>query len=192
MLIMADPSCCAGCNYTDVLEELRNEFPDFAMRSKAQSWFMRTIGKLLWLLSWGRNNAFMTEYVTTIGYTVYVPDGWGLKDPNDKYTLLRHERIHMRQYRAYGRFCFSFLYLFFPLPFFLAYYRAKFEKAAYRESMRSDAQLYGVQLIKRSDYKAFVVKQFTSSMYLWMWPFKSSIESWYDETVKDVTEELER
>ena len=177
-------------NLHDLLLELKAEFPKFRLMPKSDSTFMGVVYVLLCIITFGgARGSFMSKFVTTIGSTVYVPDGWGTWPEEEKVTILRHERVHLRQAKRYGHILFSFLYLFFPLPLGLAYFRAKFEKEAYEESMRSDAETYGLTVFNEK-YKAFITSQFTSSMYGWMWPFKSGIDAWYDAAVKRVTKEM--
>ena len=94
----------------------------------------------------------------------------------------------MRQKKKYTSFGFSFLYLFFPLPIGLAYFRKKFEMEAYAESIRSLAFYHSVSLVKRAKVREQFIGYFTTAQYFWMWPFRSSIERWYDGVVKDLEE----
>jgi len=177
---------------SDLLHDLKVEFPDFRLMPKSDSTFMRVLHVLLSIVTFGgASKSFMSDYVTTIGHTVYIPDGWGRIPAEEKVVLLRHERVHLRQARKYGQLFFSFLSLCFALPLFLAYYRAKFEKEAYEESMRADAEQYGLTVFN-DKYREFILRQFTGPMYGWMWPFSAGIETWYQETVKRVSKELSR
>lgn len=176
---------CEGCIYTDLIENLREEYKT-TLVYKDNSKFMRLLNVLLLIVTFGGQRQFMTRFTTTIGKTIYVPREWEQYPVAEKITILRHERIHLRQAKRYPLFVFSFLYLFFPLPLFLAYYRAKFEKEAYEESMRSDADLYGGMVLYQKSYSDFIQSQFTSSAYGWMWPFKDSINKWYLDTVERI------
>jgi hypothetical protein len=177
---------------SDLLHDIKVEFPGFRLMPKSDSTFMSVLHVLLTIITLGgARKSFMEDYVTTIGNTIYIPNGWGLISAEEKVVLLRHERVHLRQARKYGAFLFAFLYLCFPLPLVFAYYRAKFEKEAYEESMRADAEQYGLTVLNDS-YKAFILRQFTGPMYGWMWPFKAGIETWYNDTVKRVSKELSR
>jgi len=100
--------------------------------------------------------------------------------------MMMHERIHMRQRNRYGGFLFSFLYLFFPFPIFFAYYRMKFEKEAYEETMYAVVLVYdndAAEMLRAS--RDHIVSHFTSATYFWMWPFKKSIERWYDASMEN-------
>jgi len=170
-------------NINHTLNELSKEFPKFKLVKKSSSTFMKVLNVLLRILTLNSQKYFMTKYITTINETIYVPDEWEKYDDRSKIVILRHERIHLRQKKKYTFFLFMLLYLFLPFPVFFAYFRTKFEKEAYEESISVKAALYGRNSIKSPEYKDFLVKQFTTSMYGWMWIFKGSIEQWVNETV---------
>ena len=130
-------------------------------------------------------NKFMDGFITTLGSKVYVPKRWEKDSLVGKVEILRHERIHMRQAKKYGRFLFSFLYLMVPLPGGLAYFRKKFEMEAYEESLRT-LYLYEGPKVFTPYLKEFFVSQFVSANYFWMWPFRKGVESWYDGVVEKI------
>lgn len=173
-------------NFVDLCNETQAEFPEFSMRNKDDSFLMKLLNVVLLVLSFGQQNRFMTAFITTIGYTVYVPRGWASMKENDRCIVLRHERIHMRQRRKYMSVPFTFLYLFFPLPFVFAYFRAKFEKEAYAESMLAASEYYGVSILTKPVFKQNIVGHFLTGEYLWMWPFRRSVEAWYDDVAKEI------
>ncbi len=172
--------------FSDLCNEIQKEFPKFSLKNKDQSFLMKLIGFHLFVLSFGKQNKFMTGFITTVGYTVYVPQGWASMRESDRCIILRHERVHMRQLRKYTPIFFTFLYLFFPLPFLFAYYRAKFEKEAYEESIRASVEYYGVGVLSRAGFKQRVLDHFLTGEYLWMWPFRKSIETWYESIAKEL------
>ena len=127
----------------------------------------------------------MENYLTIIGFTVWLPLGFDLLDETDRCIALRHERVHMRQMRKLGSvWIFWLLYLFLPLPFGLAWFRASFEKAAYQETLRAYREYHGTLPYYLRD---FFRRQFLSPAYLWMWPFPSVIDSWYDEVLNETS-----
>lgn len=162
------------------------EFPKFKILYKRDSLLMKAISKFLWLISFGLMNKFMDSYITTIGFKVYVPNDWSTWSRSQRAVILRHERVHMRQRAKYGMVLFSILYLFLPLPGLFSYFRMKFEMEAYTETIYAMCELYvtGVGIVQTPSFKKFIVSQFTGASYFWMWPFKKSIEAWYDETVR--------
>ena len=163
--------------------DAQKEFPDFNIRMKSTSTFMKVISTLLLVLTFGTQRKFMTNYITTIYHTVYVPSEWATMSENSKVAILRHERIHMRQARRLSFPLFMFLYLFVPLPMGLAYCRARLEWEAYTESMRAVVDINGPAILDDPKYKKSITDQFTTGMYGWMWPFSSVVSGWY-ETVK--------
>lgn len=169
--------------------ELRREFPDFRILPKSGSRLMRAIGLFLRIVSFGQMKSFMSTYHTTLGTTVYTAEVWDSRSEIDKVVTLRHEAVHMRQARRLGTVWFSFLYLFAWFPVGLARKRADFEMEAYEETLRAVAQLRGPMAIAKVDRER-IIRHFTSADYLWAWPFRKSIEAWYDQAVRKVLIEL--
>lgn len=136
---------------------------------------------------------FMTSFTTTIGSTVYVPSGWETEwNDISKITILRHERIHILQKKRYTMVLFSILYLFIPFPIGLAWFRKKFEQEAYEESMRATAEMRGAIYLGLPEYRDHIIGQFLCANYLWTWPFRKSIEAWYDQTYKKIEAEVSK
>lgn len=170
----------------ELCTEIKSEFPDFGLVPKSESGFMKAINAFLLAATFGQLNRFMTSYITTIGHTVYTPSGWDQMEEVSKVVVLRHERVHMRQQRRYGRLLFSFLYLLPFFPLFLAYWRRKFEMEAYEESMRAEVELRGTAVVFSSQYRDWMVSQFVGPQYGWMWPFKGAVTRWCMDTVEKV------
>lgn len=163
--------------YEELLEELYAEFPNLAVVPKAESLFMRALNLPLRFLL---GTSFMRDYTTTIGSTIYTPTTWESSPVEYRLEVLRHERVHLRQIRRYGALFFSLAYLFFPLPFGLAWCRARLEWEAYEESMRATAEYFGAKALNER-HKAAIVGLFVGPAYGWMWPFRTDVERWYDE-----------
>lgn len=174
----------AGCYYDDLLRDIREEFPAFRLVPKESSWLMRAIDIALKVITFGAMSTFMTGYVSVIGSTVYVSRGWAELSDMGRAVVLRHERVHMRQRAKYGPLLFTFLYLFFPLPVGLAYFRMKFEREAYEETLRARVELYGPKSLRDPECREGIVRQFTSSAYFWMWPFRKNTLRWYQAASK--------
>lgn len=172
--------------YGDLCDDVRREFPDFKIVYKDESWFMGLLGTLLLIVTFGNQNTFMTDFITTIGYTVYVPRAWGMMQETQRTSVLRHERVHMRQRRKYTMPLYTFLYIvpFFPLG--LAYFRARFEWEAYTETMRAAFETNGIRILQSPKYKEQIVSYFITGAYGWMWPFRGTVERWYEETVAQI------
>ncbi len=172
------------------MQDTRKEFPDFEIRYKAASNFMRFIAKLLLIVTFGTQKTFMTGYTTTINRTIYVPLGWSSWTDDQKVSILRHERVHMRQARKHGFLLFALLYVLVPFPFVFAYCRARFEWEAYTESMRVIVERAGLQVLDDPKYKQHIFKHFTTGAYGWMWPFEDTLEKWYAASRKQIEAEL--
>ncbi len=89
----------------------------------------------------------------------------------------------MSQIRKYSFFGFYFLYLFVPLPFLFAWYRFKFEREAYEETIKCLVE-YNGKTILTEQLKAFLVDHFTNSSYFWAWIRRKQVEEWYDTVIK--------
>jgi hypothetical protein len=163
------------------IEDILKEFPKFKILKKSESWLMKTISKLLFFISFGKNQSFMINFITTIGNTVYVPDGWDNKPEKSGIEILMHERIHMRQSKKLTPIIYSLAYLFFPIPVGFAWARAKLEWEAYAESMRVKSYFQGIDSIKTPEFKEYLFSNFTGPSYLFMMPFRSVLEKWYKQ-----------
>jgi len=171
------------------LAEMRAEFPHFTLVYKRDSWVCHVLHVALLVVTLGGQRLFLTGYYTVLGDTLYVPDSWDQLGDADRVILLRHERVHLRQRRRYGSLGMTLLYLlpFFPLG--LAYGRARIEWEAYTETLRATLELRGEHALRSPALKERIVSQFTSAAYGWMWPFKATVEGWFDEAVERVVRE---
>jgi hypothetical protein len=169
-----------------LIEEIRSEFPDFRIVYKYDSTLMRTLDVLLRIITFGAMHSFMDDFATTIGSTVYIPSSWRRYSAVAKCLILKHERVHLRQQRKYGKILFALLYLFVFLPIGLAYFRAKFEKEAYEVSIREAYKAYGPLYVASSKYRESIISIFTGSSYAWMWPFRRNVELWYDSIISSL------
>lgn len=138
------------------------------------------------IVTFGRQRAFATRYVTTIGSRIYLPAGWHERSDEARYVVLRHEAIHLRQFQRYGLIGMSVLYLLPILPLGLAWGRARLEWQGYRETLRATAEVYGQAAAFDVQLRAHIVSQFTSGAYGWMWPFPRQIERWIDTALEEI------
>ena len=122
---------------------MRREFPDFRIVCKTESAMHRGIHVALMAITLGGMRQYLTSYHTTLGQAVYVTPGWDDSCFDQRYVTMCHERVHMRQFRRFGGLGMALLYGLLPLPLGLSYFRARFEKAAYAESIRATAELFG-------------------------------------------------
>jgi hypothetical protein len=166
--------------YVRLIDELRAEFPRMRIVKKPDSLLHRVIHYALIGVTFGGMRSYLDSYQTTIGRTIYVTADWDERDPLERYCTLRHEAVHLRQFRKFSLPGMAFLYLFLPLPLGVAYFRTRFEMEAYAESIRAAADVYGPDHPRRESYREHVVRQFIGPSYGWMWPFKKAVERWYD------------
>lgn len=169
--------------YDALVEALRAEFPRFRIVRKDRSPLHRAIHHALRVLTLGRMTSYLDAFQTTIGRTVYVTSDWDDWDPDRRYVTLRHEAVHLRQFRTYSLPGMAVLYVLLPLPMGLAWFRAYFEKAAYAESIRAAAEVWGPAYPRRAEFRGHVIAQFTGASYGWMWPFRDGLERWYDRVL---------
>jgi hypothetical protein len=187
--------------------ELRAELEADGVRivDKSRVWHQRVIHHLLRAVTLGGQSRYLDDYVTTLGNTIYVTPDWERRSAADRWATLRHERVHVRQFRRWGIFCMTISYLVLPLPMGLAWCRMRLERAAYAETVRAlpmglawcrmrleraayaetvraHFELGGRAAIDR--LRDHVIRQFTSGSYGWMWPFPRAVARWYDALVE--------
>jgi hypothetical protein len=169
------------------MSELDAEFPRFRIRKKRTSGLQKAIHGFLAIVTLGGQRVYLTRYHTVLWGTLWVPDAWDAMTDDDKYILLRHERIHLRQRRRMGDVVMTFLYLipFFPLG--LAYGRARIEWEAYIETIRATNEVYGLKSAEA--LRDSITERFVGADYGWMWPFPESIHHWFDEVIRDIRAE---
>jgi hypothetical protein len=167
-----------------LLREIRAEFPGFQIKKKRQSPLQRAIHVALAVVTVGGQRSYLTRYHTVLFGTLWVPDAWDSMTDLDKYVLLCHERVHLRQRRRMGDAVLAFVYLVPFFPVVLAYGRARIEWEAYVETIRATAEVYGLDAAKR--LRAGLIERFTGPDYGWMWPFPSAVGRWFDEAFRDI------
>jgi hypothetical protein len=172
--------------YEQLVAALRAEIPRFRIVRKDRSLLHRSIHLALVGLTFGRMRSYLDSYQTTIGKTVYVTSDWDDWPADERYVTLRHEAIHLRQFRAYTLPGMALLYVLLPLPMGLAWFRAHFEKQAYAESIRAASEVWGAAYVRRPSYRAHIIEQFLGPSYGWMWPFRGGLERWYDRVLATV------
>ena len=169
--------------YDALVAALRAEFPRFRIVRKDRSPLHKLIHHALRAITFGRMTSYLDSFQTTIGSTVYVTPDWDAWDADHRYVTLRHEAIHLRQFRTYTVPGMALLYVLLPLPLGLAWFRARFEWAAYAESIRAAADVWGPAYPRRTAYRQYIIGQFTGASYGWMWPFRGQLERWYDQVL---------
>jgi hypothetical protein len=169
--------------YEALLADIGREFPGFRIVRKDRSRLHRAIDIALRAITLGGMKHYLDGYHTTLGQTVWVTPTWDGRDYDLRTVTLRHERVHMRQFRRWTWLGMVLLYGLLPLPMGVAYFRARFEQEAYAESIRATAELFGMDRVRDEGYRNDILGQFTGPAYGWMWPFRRSLERWYDSVV---------
>ncbi len=169
------------------LKEMKDEFPSFAVLPKRGSSLQRAIHLALKLVTAGGMRTYLTQYHTVLFGKLWVPDSWETLGDVDRYILLRHERVHLRQRKKMGDLTMGFVYLvpFFPIG--LAYGRARIEWEAYTETIRATAEVRGLPSAKL--LRKYIVDRFVGPDYGWMWPFRGVVERWFDDVIADLAAE---
>lgn len=173
------------------LDDLRREFPELRIIDKADDRFSRWVDLALRILTFGGQSAYMTRYVTTIGQRIYLPDSWAARAEVDRLITLRHEAVHLRQFRRYTLVGMSLLYLVPILPLGLAWGRARLEWEAYEETLRATAELRGPAAARAPALRARVIEQFVGPAYGWMWPFPRVVGRWIDDALEEIAPGLD-
>jgi len=159
-----------------MLAELGQRFPKLRLVDKREDRFSRLLDVLVRLGTFGGNSAYLTRYVTTLGQTIYLPTGWEQRSDRERVVVMRHEVVHLEQFRRYGKLGMALLYIFPILPIGLALGRAHLEWEAYAETFRATAEVFGVEAARDPALRAHVVAQFVGPAYGYMWPFRRSVE----------------
>jgi hypothetical protein len=169
--------------YRALVDEIAAEFPRFRLIRKDASLLQRSIDVALRVLTLGGLRHYLDDFVTTLGQRVYVPRDFAERPARERWVTLRHERVHLRQFRRWGFPLMALAYLFGPLPFGLAWARMRLERAAYEESLRAAVEAHGIAHVCDAAYRAHVIALFTGPAYGWMWPFPRAMARWYDGMV---------
>jgi hypothetical protein len=179
----------ATVRHAALLDDIRREFADFEIRRKRESALQRAISVVLLALTAGGQRHYLTRYHTVLFGKLYVPDAWDQMGDDQRYILLRHERVHLRQRRRMGQSWMAFVYLVPFFPLFAAWGRARIEWEAYLETIRATAEVYGLDAARalRED----IVRRYVGPDYGWMWPFPRTIRRWFDAAIAGLEGELE-
>jgi len=175
--------------FISILQEKYN----FSIKYKDSSVFMKVLGKILFFVP-----NFMTDFTTTIGKTIYLPNQNSLLDRDDM-ALIAHECRHI--YDSSNDFLFKLKYLFpqilsivffvfcfFSLWFlipaliclapFPAYWRKEFEINGYSTTLfvynlilKSNEIDKNQRHLRLLNIAEKINNNFTSSSYYFMWSF---------------------
>lgn len=198
---------------------LKSKNPDFNIKFKNESLFMRLLGILLFF-----NKSFMTKYTTTIGNTIYFPsrEFLLLRAEHDALITMAHEYQHAKDHQNYPIwFMFSYLFPIVVLPLaaltilFLPWWlcltlvvlsltpipapwRKNAELRGYTMSLFTYNEVLKEKKVSQSERATLLYDQadkysdhFTSMDYYLMWPF--GVEDYLHDMVRKIlADELEK
>lgn len=163
-------------HYEAYIAGLKRDFPRLMVIDKADSGFCRLIDVALRALTFGGQSRFMTDYVTTIGPRIYVPSSWAARPAAERYCVMRHEAVHLAQFRRLGLVGMTLIYVLLPLPMGFAAGRAWIEWEAYRETVIATWQVHGPEVARGERLRVEIIRRFTGPDYGWMWLRGRTIE----------------
>lgn len=152
-------------NYLEELDRVKKQFPKFKIVNKKDSFFMKLISWLLFIITFGKmsRETFMNSFHTTIGNTLYVSNTWNLKTDLAKHCTLHHESVHLEQSSKDPLF--SLKYLFWPFPIFWANSRLQYEAEAYGRELAMANIVYKMPITESQI--ARIVANLTGPAYFW-------------------------
>lgn len=157
---------------------------------KRTFWHQRLADLGLRIVTLNGQKSYLTSYVTTLGHTIYVPDDFDEWPAANRYEILRHELVHVRQFERWGWIGMVIVYGVLPLPMGLAYGRARLEWEAYAETLRAVADTEGIEAARSPALRDMIVRRFTGPDYGWMWPFPEMVKRWIAEELDRIEEGL--
>lgn len=153
-------------DYEKLIATIKWYIPEFDILEKQNSWFQKLIGWLLYPF----NKTYMTNYYTVMFGKLWVPSGYKNYSYSKLYEILRHEFIHLLDKKKYGiLFDLSYLFLF---PIVITF-RAFWELRAYTQTMLVEYEIHNEISETTIDW---IIEQFVTSNYLWMFPFKNTLK----------------
>lgn len=162
-----------------------------------RGWFWVSLHYIVLAVTFGTNRRFLTDYLTTIGPWIGVPEGYDPSRPENQPTL-EHEREHIRQYHRYGlgwlplgMLVVAILYAIVPLPLGFAYFRWRLEREAYAVGYRAELKLYAARpgvlppdvWARRRQLIEHGVAQLSGGSYGWAWLPSSQVRRWFEAHV---------
>jgi len=181
---MPDAGSSMTTRYQALLDDVQREFPAFAVLPKRGRALQHAIALALAVVTFGGQRHYLTRYHTVLFGKLYVPEAWRRMSDDERYILLRHERVHLRQRRRMGDVAMAFVYLVPLLPLFLAWGRARIEWEAYVETIRATAEVHGLEAARALEQE--IVRRYVGPDYGWMWPFPRTIRGWFREVIAEL------
>jgi len=180
-----------------------------AVRPKDESKLLKILRPIVEIF----NKRFWTGYITTVGKTIWYPEGWLEKgDMKSRLATIAHEVLHLRQSKKLTSPLFGFLYLFpqsmavFSLLAFLALgfgtgwlwcllfllclaplpapFRYMFELEAFRVLLVFYKHAWHASPETVQSGKERIIENLAKSDYYFTWPFPKKIQKALDENDK--------
>lgn len=171
------------------LAAFMSEPPCGARVIEKKGWFWGILHYLVIIFTFGGNRRFKTDYITTIGRWIAVPSNWTAFSPENRLSVLFHEVEHIKQFRQFGFgnaivgiIPFGILYLLFPFPFGIAYFRWWAERVAYLKGIQV-RKAYGASQEEVEFLVGNAVLQLTGPGYGWTWAFKAQVIRWFSDRI---------
>lgn len=142
-------------------------------KAKDSSKIMKVASWFLWFI--GMKRKFMENYWTTWGGVIYYPTKVGHPWQGDSYKIIAHEMIHVEDHDKWG-YWMEASYVLFPVPFFFAWFRWRWEREAYLLSIVA----YG------RDVERTV--QTLWHNYGWCWP-RFLMRRWFNKKIQELEQE---
>jgi hypothetical protein len=192
--------------FNNLVTASKQHFPYLKIKYKNKSILMKLLSFLFFF-----NKKFMTECLTTIGYTIYLPSEHYMKiKPVSGSVIFMHELVHLYDKRKLG-ILFTLGYMLpqiliipslllfliswkiaIPViiilltPLVPAYFRMIFEKRAYLSSIYVIQKLsiklnFNPHLPSQIEH---FLSQFNNSYYYWMWHF--NLEDEFEKAMREV------
>ncbi len=170
------------------LSDLRARFPRLRVIHKRDDGLSRFLDVLVRIATFGGNPSYMSRYVTTLGQSIYLPASWEARGELERVIVLRHEAVHLEQFRRHGKLGMALLYLVPICPIGLALGRARLEWEAYAETFRATAELLGLEAARDPALREHVLSQFVGPAYGYMWPFRRQVGRWIDAELERIAD----
>ena len=154
------------------LGQIKKEFPRTRLVPRGQSRLMRLLFGPLSLVT----KKTYSDFATTIGSTIYVPDDFDTWSDDRQYVLLRHETTHIRQFHEFplGRQWWVLNHVLFAICYLLVLpvrwtMRARFEREAYYQGLLAGIEMgWYTTPASRQQLADWLAETFGGPSYLWM------------------------
>jgi hypothetical protein len=148
--------------YNTHFKEMKAKYSKLKLVAKEDSKFMQLLFKWTLMKIWCP--LFLTNFTTTINYTIYMPKKY--IGTRQGYSINTHEEVHLAQFHKWW-YLFSATYLLL-LPMGITM-RAYWEWQAWKVTLATHMQLYGEV---SPQLQNSIVQHFAGPTYLYMFPFK--------------------